>query len=142
MLRYIIYSDGACSGNPGPGGWGVIIRKGDEVEELSGGVDLTTNNRMEMLAVIKGLQKIPQGSQVSVFTDSQYVQKGMQEWLIGWKKKQWKTASGGVVKNKDLWQDLDQLCQGRHVEWVWVRGHNGDAGNERADELARKAIGG
>ncbi|MCY4414060.1 MAG: ribonuclease HI [Alphaproteobacteria bacterium] len=137
---YILYTDGACSGNPGPGGWGVFMQINSRTKELNGYDPSTTNNRMEMMAVIKGLLETEENSHVTVYTDSQYLQKGMQEWLSGWKKRNWKTASGSAVKNKDLWQKLDTLSRVRSVEWCWVKGHAGNAGNERADALARAAI--
>jgi ribonuclease HI len=135
-----IYTDGACRGNPGPGGWGALLRKGEHERELSGSEAETTNNRMELLAVIRALEALERPCEVTVVTDSQYVQKGISEWLPGWKRKGWKTAAGKPVKNKDLWQALDAAA-GRHtVKWEWVRGHNGHAENERADALANQAI--
>jgi len=136
-----IFTDGACRGNPGPGGWGALLRKGEHERELSGSEGETTNNRMELLAVIRALEALDRPCEVTVVTDSQYVQKGISEWLPGWKRKGWKTAAGKPVKNKDLWQALDAAA-GRHerVKWEWVRGHNGHAENERADALANQAI--
>jgi len=135
-----IFTDGACRGNPGPGGWGALLRKGGHERELSGSEAETTNNRMELLAVIRALEALERPCEVTVVTDSQYVQKGISEWLPGWKRKGWKTAAGKPVKNKDLWQALDAAA-GRHtVKWEWVRGHNGHAENERADALATGAI--
>ena len=132
-----LFTDGACSGNPGPGGWGVLMRYGEAEKELSGGAADTTNNRMELQAVIKGLDALTRPSTVEVYTDSQYVQKGITEWIHGWKKRGWKTAAKKPVKNADLWQALD-TAQARHqVSWHWVKGHAGHAENERADELAR-----
>nr|WP_205407731.1 ribonuclease HI [Thiohalospira halophila] len=135
-----IFTDGACRGNPGPGGWGALLRKGEHERELSGSEKGTTNNRMELLAVIRALEALDRPCQVTVVTDSQYVQKGISEWLPGWKRRGWKTAAGKPVKNQDLWQALDAAA-GRHtVKWEWVRGHNGHAENERADALANQAI--
>lgn len=135
-----IFTDGACSGNPGPGGWGAILRYGEREKELFGGELETTNNRMELRAVIEALRQLKRPLQVRVHTDSQYVQKGISEWISGWKRKGWKTASKQPVKNVDLWQALD-LEAGRHqIEWLWVRGHAGHAENERADALARRGV--
>jgi ribonuclease HI len=133
-----LYTDGACSGNPGPGGWGCILRfKGIE-KELYGGENPTTNNRMEMMAVLSGLNALTRPCTVEVYTDSEYVKKGMTEWLRGWKFRGWKTADKKPVKNDDLWKALDEAA-GRHtVTWHWVRGHAGHPENERADELARR----
>lgn len=133
-------SDGACSGNPGPGGWGAVLFQMTRCAELSGGQAQTTNNRMELTAVIQALAVLPDSVSITVMTDSQYVQKGMEQWLAGWKKKGWKTASNQPVKNQDLWIQLDELCQKKQVTWTWVRGHAGHPGNERADTLARKEI--
>jgi len=135
-----IYTDGACSGNPGPGGWGAILRTGGKEKELFGGEAGTTNNRMEMTAVIRALQALKRPSRVRVHTDSQYVQKGCSEWLPNWKKRGWKTASKQPVKNEDLWRELDSLMAQHQIEWLWVRGHAGHVENERADELARRGI--
>jgi ribonuclease HI len=135
-----LYTDGACSGNPGPGGWGCILRfKGTE-KELCGGEPGTTNNRMEMKAVISGLSALKRPCTVAVYTDSQYVQKGITEWIWGWKKRDWKTADNKPVKNADLWQELDALVKKHKVSWHWVKGHAGHVENERADELARKGL--
>ncbi len=133
-----LYTDGSCKGNPGPGGWGVVMQSGGAVKELSGGERLTTNNRMEMMAVIEGIAALKKPCAVTVFADSQYVLKGIQEWLPGWKARGWKTASKEPVKNVDLWQRLDALVHsGPHkISWRWVKGHAGDPGNERADALA------
>lgn len=136
----IIYTDGACSGNPGPGGWGVLMRAGEHKKELCGGELDTTNNRMEMMAVIEALSALKKYSSVKIYTDSKYVLQGITEWMDGWKAKNWKTASKKPVKNKDLWQRIDTLVQAHNVEFVWVKGHAGDPGNERADELARQGI--
>lgn len=135
-----IYTDGACSGNPGPGGWGALLQYGDAEKELYGGERETTNNRMEMLAVIRALESLKEPCQVMLYTDSQYVMKGVTEWMAGWKRKGWKTASKQPVKNVDLWQELDAALKRHHVTWEWVRGHAGDPGNERADALARAGI--
>lgn len=135
-----LYTDGACKGNPGPGGWGVLIRSGGTERELFGGERTTTNNRMEMLAVIEGLSAIDAGSQVRVYTDSQYVQKGISEWIHGWKRRGWVTADKKPVKNVDLWKRLDALVKNHRIEWHWVRGHDGHVENERADALANKGV--
>lgn len=135
-----VCSDGACSGNPGPGGWGVVLVQSGRSAEISDGESQTTNNRMELMAVIQALTVLPDPIPVTITTDSQYVQKGMEQWLAGWKKKGWKTAANQPVKNKDLWTQLDDLCQRKKVTWTWVRGHAGHPGNERADTLARKEI--
>lgn len=135
-----IYTDGACSGNPGPGGWGVLLRKGAAETELCGGEPATTNNRMELLAVIEALQSLTQPVQVRVYTDSQYVQKGISEWIHSWKRRGWKTAGKEPVKNEDLWRRLDALAAIHSLEWHWVRGHNGHPENERADALARAGL--
>ena len=133
-----LYTDGACSGNPGPGGWGCILRfKGTE-KELYGGETPTTNNRMEMMAVLSGLNALTRPCAVAVYTDSEYVKKGMTEWLRGWKARGWKTADKKPVKNDDLWKALDEAAGRHRVTWHWVRGHNGHPENERADELARR----
>ena len=138
----VIYTDGACSGNPGPGGWGVVMYHGNRTKELSGGDPSTTNNRMEMQAVIEALKAIKPGfgGKTVLFSDSTYVLKGLQEWLPGWKRRGWKTAAKKPVKNADLWRELDALNQERDVDWRWVKGHAGDVGNERADELATGAV--
>lgn len=137
-----IYTDGACKGNPGPGGWGVLLRSGGTTKELFGGEAQTTNNRMELLAVIQALEALKRPCHVLLHADSQYVLKGINEWLAGWKAKGWKTASKQPVKNVDLWQRLDALvAQGGHqIEWRWVKGHDGDQGNERADWLANQGV--
>lgn len=136
-----IYTDGACSGNPGPGGWGALLKSGDREKELSGFVPETTNNRMELTAVIEALRALKRPVTARVHTDSQYVQKGISEWIHGWKKRGWQTADKKPVKNADLWQTLDALAQRHRIEWLWVRGHAGHVFNERADALARAAIG-
>lgn len=135
-----IFTDGACSGNPGPGGWGVILRMGAVEKELFGGEALTTNNRMEMTAVIRALAALKRPVLARVHTDSQYVQKGISEWIVGWKKRGWKTADKQPVKNEDLWRELDRLAGLHQVEWLWVRGHAGHVENERADMLARRGV--
>ena len=137
-----MYTDGACKGNPGPGGWGVLLKSGGTEKELFGGELGTTNNRMELTAVIRGLQALKRPCAVTLFLDSQYVLKGITEWLPGWKAKGWRTAAKQPVKNVDLWQALDALVgQGGHkIDWRWVRGHNGDPGNERADALANLGV--
>ena len=142
MNQVEIYTDGACKGNPGPGGWGVLLRAGSTHRELYGGEPNTTNNRMELMAVIQALEALKRPCAVTLYLDSQYVLKGITEWLPGWKAKGWKTASKQPVKNAELWQRLDQLLvQGGHVvDWRWVRGHTGDAGNERADALANLGV--
>jgi ribonuclease HI len=136
MNQVEIFTDGACSGNPGPGGWGAILRSKGVEKELSGGEKDTTNNRMEMMAVIAGLEALTKACEVKVVTDSQYVMKGMLEWLPGWKKRGWKTASKQPVKNVDLWQRMEKAAQQHSLEWEWVRGHQGHPENERADDLA------
>jgi len=135
-----IYSDGACKGNPGPGGWGALLVAGEKRREICGGEPDTTNNRMEMTAVIRALEQLKKPSHVRVHTDSQYVQKGINEWLPGWKRRNWRTAAGQAVKNQDLWRELDQLNALHTIEWHWVRGHNGHPENERADALANQGI--
>jgi iron complex transport system ATP-binding protein len=135
-----IYTDGACSGNPGPGGWGVLVRDGNIETELCGGEPSTTNNRMELLAVIEALQSFPQPVTARVYTDSQYVQKGISEWIHSWKRRGWKTAGKEPVKNEDLWRRLDHLVSSHNLEWHWVRGHNGHPENERVDALARAGL--
>lgn len=135
-----IYTDGACSGNPGPGGWGAILRTGAHEKELFGGEADTTNNRMELMAVIEALRALKRPVKARVHTDSQYVQKGISEWISGWKRRGWKTADKKPVKNVDLWQALDTEASRHEVEWLWVRGHNGHPENERADALARRGV--
>ncbi|MCX7337721.1 MAG: ribonuclease HI [Alphaproteobacteria bacterium] len=135
-----IYTDGACSGNPGPGGWGALLRQNTVEVELSGGDQQTTNNRMEMMAAIGGISALPPKFTIQLFTDSQYLKDGITSWIKNWKKNGWKTAAKNPVKNQDLWQRLDDLMQTHTIEWNWVRGHNGHPENERADMLARKAI--
>ena len=135
-----VYSDGACRGNPGPGGWGVLLRAKGAEKELWGGEAATTNNRMELMAVIRALEALKRRSLVRVYTDSQYVQKGISEWVRKWKRNGWKTAERKPVKNDDLWRQLDELAQQHDIEWHWVRGHAGHPENERADRLANKGI--
>src|SRR5262245_24270567 len=135
-----IYADGACKGNPGPGGWGAIVSMGGAEKELWGGERGTTNNRMELTAVIKALEMLSHPSTVEVYTDSQYVQKGISEWLPDWKRRGWRTADKKPVKNVDLWQELDRLAGAHRVSWHWVRGHAGHPENERADRLANLGV--
>ncbi|HEY5974708.1 MAG TPA: ribonuclease HI [Geobacteraceae bacterium] len=141
-MKVEIFCDGACSGNPGPGGWGTILRYGGKEKELSGGAPDTTNNRMELTAAIEGLAALTRPCQVVLTTDSQYLVKGMTEWLPGWQKKGWLNSKKEPVLNRDLWERLAALAGQHRVDWRWVRGHNGHAENERCDELARQAIGG
>lgn len=140
MKHVIIHTDGACSGNPGPGGWGAILEHGGHCKEISGGEASTTNNRMEMTAVIKALESLKSPCTVDIYTDSKYVMDGITQWIHGWKKNGWKTASKKPVKNDDLWQQLDALTRTHKLTWHWVKGHNGHAQNERADFLATSAI--
>jgi ribonuclease HI len=135
-----LYTDGACSGNPGPGGWGAILISGKHRKELSGGEAHTTNNRMELTAVIRGIEALNTACRVNIHTDSTYVMKGMTEWIENWKSRGWKTAAKKPVLNEDLWRELDRVLTEHHVSWRWVRGHSGVPENERADELARAAI--
>ena len=135
-----IYSDGAFRGNPGPGGWGAILRYGSKEKEIFGGEAATTNNRMELMAVIRSLEALKRPSKVRLYTDSLYVQKGISEWIHQWKRKGWRTADTKPVKNVDLWQELDAVAAKHEVEWHWVRGHAGHPENERADALANKGI--
>jgi ribonuclease HI len=135
-----IFTDGACSGNPGPGGWGALLRFGATEKELSGGENPTTNNRMELMGAIMALESLTRPTQVKLYTDSQYVQKGISEWLASWIKRGWKTADKKPVKNADLWQRLDSARKPHKVEFIWVRGHNGHIENERVDALAVAAI--
>ena len=135
-----IYTDGACSGNPGPGGWGVLIEIDYENIELSGGDRETTNNRMELMAAIKALEEIDKNYEITLYTDSNYVKDGITSWISNWKKNNWKTASKKDVKNKELWMRLDEAIKDKNISWVWVKGHAGNAGNEQADYLARSAL--
>jgi ribonuclease HI len=136
----VIYTDGACSGNPGPGGWGAILTSGDHQRELCGGELHTTNNRMEIMAAIRALQALKRPCQVELHTDSQYLRQGITEWLPGWKARGWKTAAKAPVKNEDLWRELDEARARHQVDWRWVKGHAGHPMNERADALARKGL--
>ncbi len=138
--RIVIYTDGACSGNPGPGGWGAILRAGEHEKELSGGEDETTNNRMELMAAIAALEELKQAASIDLFTDSTYVRDGIMKWIHNWKRNGWKTAAKKPVKNVDLWKRLEQAMEPHDIEWHWVKGHAGHPDNERADELARSAI--
>ena len=145
MTQLFAYTDGACSGNPGPGGWGVLMiaREGAEVVKertLSGGEELTTNNRMELMAAIAALEALARPSEITVVTDSAYVKNGITEWLAGWKRKGWRTSGGPPVKNVDLWQRLDAAQERHRVDWRWIKGHAGHAENDRADELARAGM--
>jgi ribonuclease HI len=135
-----IYSDGACRGNPGEGGWGVLLRYGDKEKELYGYVDDTTNNQMELMAAIQGLEALTRPCKVKLVTDSNYVRQGITEWIEGWKAKGWKTAAKKPVKNKELWQRLDNVAKAHDIDWQWVKGHSGHPDNERVDALANKAI--
>ena len=135
-----LYTDGACKGNPGKGGWGVLMRYGSHEKELFGGEAHTTNNRMELTAIIQGLAALKRPCAVVIYTDSQYVKHGMEKWIHGWKKNGWKTASKQPVKNEDLWQQLDRLAAQHQIQWQWVRGHAGHAENERADALANQGV--
>tara|TARA_R110000751_G_scaffold10055_2_gene37363 strand:+ start:197075 stop:197518 length:444 start_codon:yes stop_codon:yes gene_type:complete len=140
-LKHVkIYTDGACSGNPGPGGWGAILRHGETDRELSGGAADTTNNRMELMAAISSLKALKSPCKVDLYTDSSYVRDGINGWINGWKRNGWKTAARKPVKNADLWQELDSARNGHEVTWHWVKGHAGHPENERADELARSAM--
>jgi ribonuclease HI len=135
-----IYVDGACRGNPGPGGWGVVLRYRGHAKELYGGEDTTTNNRMELMAAIRGLEALRRPARVKMTTDSQYVKKGITEWLAQWKRRGWRTVSQQPVKNADLWRRLDEVASHHEITWHWVRGHSGLEGNERADALANRGI--
>ena len=135
-----IYTDGACKGNPGPGGWGAVLECDGKEKELYGGEPATTNNRMELTAVIEALLSLKRPARVVLHTDSQYVQKGITEWIRGWKARGWRTAAREPVKNVDLWKRLDELVGPHEIDWVWVRGHSGHLGNERADALANKGV--
>lgn len=135
-----IYTDGACAGNPGPGGYAAIVDVNGERREVTGAEPETTNNRMELSAIIAGLRSLPEPASVRIVTDSQYVVKGMTQWIHGWRRKGWRSASGSPVKNRDLWEQLDALARTHRVRWEWIRGHNGHPENERADTLAREAI--
>ncbi|HTQ36062.1 MAG TPA: ribonuclease HI [Steroidobacteraceae bacterium] len=140
MKEVEIYTDGACRGNPGPGGWGALLIAGEARRELSGAEDLTTNNRMELTAAVQALRALKRPASVTLHTDSQYVRTGIEEWLPRWKTRGWKTADRKPVKNQDLWQALDAARAPHQVRWKWVKGHAGNAGNERVDQLANEAI--
>ncbi len=135
-----LFTDGACSGNPGPGGWGAILRMGEKEREISGGAPATTNNKMELMAAISGLEALKRPCVVRLYTDSKYVLEGATKWIHGWKKNGWRTADKKPVKNVDLWQRLDAARSSHKVDWIWVRGHDGHPENERADQLARDQI--
>jgi ribonuclease HI len=138
--KVLIYTDGACRGNPGPGGWGAVLKSREHSRTLNGYAPQTTNNRMELTAVIEGLRALRRPCEVELVTDSKYVMQGIKDWMANWKRNGWKTAARKPVKNIDLWQQLDDEVQRHQVSWRWVKGHSGDAGNELADELANKAI--
>ena len=140
MKKVELYTDGACRGNPGPGGWGALLRYDEQERELYGYQANATNNQMELMAAIRGLEALTQPCEVSLTTDSKYVLQGMTEWMAGWKRKGWKSASGQPVKNQDLWQRLDKAAQSHKIQWNWVRGHTGHVDNERVDGLANRAI--
>lgn len=140
MTAVRIYTDGACRGNPGPGGWGALLIHGAREKELFGGAADTTNNRMELMAAIQGLGALKRRCQVDLYTDSRYVMQGITEWMDGWKARGWKTSAKKDVKNRDLWEALDAAVAGHSVQWHWVKGHSGDEGNERADALANRGI--
>jgi ribonuclease HI len=142
LIRVEVHTDGACKGNPGPGGWGALLRSGGREKELSGGELLTTNNRMELTAVIEALSALKRPCEVDLYLDSQYVKMGITQWISGWKAKGWRTSAKQPVKNVDLWQRLDALLAsaGHHVRWHWVKGHAGHEGNERADALANRGV--
>ena len=140
MTDVSIWTDGACSGNPGPGGWGALLRAGDREKELSGGDVLTTNNRMELQAAIEALNALKRPSRVALYTDSQYVKGGITGWIEGWKRNGWRTAAKKPVKNAELWQALDEAARRHEISWHWVKGHAGHAENERADALAREGM--
>ena len=136
----VIYTDGACKGNPGPGGWGALLEYDGRRKELFGGEPHTTNNRMELVAVIRALEALTRESDVAIYTDSQYVKNGIEVWIHGWKRNGWKTSDKKPVKNEDLWRELDQLANRHRIRWRWVRGHDDNPGNERADELANQGV--
>ena len=140
MTHVDIFTDGACRGNPGPGGWGALMRYGDKEKTLKGAEAETTNNRMELMAAIISLEELKRPCKVNLTTDSKYVLQGITEWMVNWKKRNWKTTSKQPVKNVDLWQRLDAATQNHDIDWHWVKGHNGHPENERADELANEAI--
>ena len=138
MSQVTLYTDGACKGNPGPGGWGVVLRYGDHEKHLWGGESGTTNNRMELRAAIEGLAALRRECDVAIYTDSQYVRNGINQWMANWKRNGWKTSARKPVKNAELWQRLDELVQSHRIQWHWVRGHSGNDGNEQADALANR----
>lgn len=138
--KVAVFTDGACRGNPGPGGWGAILRYGDKEKELYGGESHTTNNRMELMAAIQALEALTRPCDIVLTTDSQYVRKGITEWLAQWKRRGWMTASKEPVKNQDLWERLDRATQQHRIQWDWIKGHSGHPENERADQLANRAI--
>ncbi|MBT4386361.1 MAG: ribonuclease HI [Betaproteobacteria bacterium] len=135
-----IYTDGACKGNPGPGGWGAYLKSGDHEKDIFGGDSQTTNNRMELMAVIEALKTIKNRSRIRLFIDSQYVKNGINIWISNWKKNGWRTSNKKAVKNVDLWMQLDELVPNHEIEWIWVKGHAGNFGNERADALANQGV--
>jgi ribonuclease HI len=138
--KVVMYTDGACKGNPGPGGWGVVLQYGDARKTMHGGEGQTTNNRMELMAAIQGLRALKRSCQVELYTDSQYVRNGITEWMAGWKRNGWKNSAKKPVKNADLWQELDAEAARHKVNWHWVKGHSGHPGNELADELANRGV--
>lgn len=140
MKHVVIYTDGACRGNPGPGGWGALLQHGSHEKVVSGAEDLTTNNRMELMAAIQALKALKDPSKVDLYTDSQYVQKGISEWIVGWKKRGWIKADKKPVMNADLWKELDQEAARHQVKWHWVKGHSGHPENDRVDQIANEAI--
>jgi ribonuclease HI len=140
MTEVVIYTDGACSGNPGPGGWGAILRSGGTEKELFGGEPATTNNRMELMAAIQALEALTRPTTVTLYTDSKYVHDGITKWINGWQRNGWQTSAKQPVKNADLWRRLTEAKNGHTITWKWVKGHAGDPGNERADELARRGV--
>ena len=140
MTVVVIYTDGACRGNPGPGGWAALLSFGEREKELAGAEEHTTNNRMELTAVIRALEALKRPVEAKVFTDSEYVRRGITEWVSSWKSRGWKTADRKPVKNQDLWEELDRLAAQHKIEWHWVKGHSGVPGNERVDRLANEAI--
>jgi ribonuclease HI len=140
MQKIVIYTDGGCRGNPGPGGWGAVLEYGKHRKEIKGHANETTNNRMELTAAIEALSGIKRSCAIDLFTDSVYVRDGISKWLANWKKNNWRTANRKAVKNKDLWQTLDELNETHTVTWHWVKGHSGHPGNDRADELANEAM--
>jgi ribonuclease HI len=140
LKTVVIYTDGACKGNPGPGGWGALLEYDGRRKELFGGEPHTTNNRMELVAVIRALEALTRESDVAIYTDSQYVKNGIEAWIYTWKRNGWKTSDKKPVKNEDLWRELDELAKRHRIRWHWVRGHDDNPGNERADELANQGV--